>query len=1223
MNRLPSKLLFLAALSFCVSEAMAQDEDVRVTRSAKLHSLSESLLVRDANDRRQSENFARKAGIPMRRELAGGRVLELQRIAPGIGPVFYVTYNVDAADTVSTDEVWPGGSAGLDLDGGGMTIGEWDGGAVFSGHPDLAGRLTQVDGATVVSNHSTHVAGTLVGSGQGLVAAARGMAYAAQLNAWDWNSDTAEMAAAAAGGLLFSNHSYGIAAGWLYIGDLPPDTWWWIGGAADTDVEDPNFGYYDTETQLWDQIAFDAPFYLIVKAASNDRSDIGPAPGEQYTVIDQDGEFLFYSTLPRNPDCAPAGYDCLPTTSGAKNVLTVGAVDDLIGGYSPFSGPASVQMADFSGWGPTDDGRLKPDLVANGIFLMSLWGDSPYYVPAAGTSMAAPNATGSLALLQEHYQDLHGAGNFMRAATLKALAIHTADEAGDEDGPDYEFGWGLLNTKTAAKVISEDGGDHQIIEDSLADGQENTVEITVAEADSILTATLVWSDPPATPVAPALDPPDLMLVNDLDLRIESGPDTFMPWVLNPAAPAVAATQGDNFRDNVEQVVISAAAPGSYFIKVSHKAGLLNGQSQAYSLIISVDPSPPEGSGFLIDEDFSGGIPAGWLVDTVIGKDWTVNTPDPGHNRLDNRTGGAGKFAIINNGWLTNTYTSLVTPSFDMTHYDAVILRYKSFFIFDELESINVEISTDGGAGWTNVWIFQGFNPFPTNYVLDLSPWAAGQGSVTVRFLYNTYGVAQGDLWQIDDVELEVFGGAPPPGDPPGPASSPSPADGATDVGTGASLSWSAGVDTDSHYVYFGTDPSPDESEFVSEQAGTAYDPGVLLNSTTYYWRIDEVNDQGTTVGPVWSFTTEAAPVPPGQASTPTPGDGATDVDIDADMSWIAGANADSHDVYLDGVFQANTTATTHDPGTLLEGTSYSWRVDAVNAAGTTSGATWSFTTTPAPVQQEFRIAGITVDTVHVRGPRYKGVASVTVTNDAGAPVSGVELSGTFSGDWAGTRSGISDGSGQVAVETPPVKNGQSFDFCVDTASKPDWDFDQANSVGLCGGPPPPPPTTGAVNGTVTDSGTGLPIAGAVASADTGQNDTTDAAGSYSLNDVPTGNRTITVNAAGYQSANQQATVSDGLTTTLDFALAPDAGGGGTGTLKGTVKSTTGAKLAGALVEAGGLSTTTNKGGKYTLQNVPEGNQDVTASSAGYASSTTAVTISADQTVNVNFNLVPN
>ena len=657
----------------CLScEVVAQSDVALATRKAELQALSARLHKRDENNRRQAQEYARRVGIPVRRELPNGQVLELQRIDPDTGPVFYITNNLDAADTVSTDEVRPGGSAGLNLEGYGMTVAEWDAGAIYA-HTDFIGRLTQMDGATEVKGHSTHVAGTLIGAGDGLEPRSRGMAYAAHLNVYDWNSDTAEMATAAAGGLLVSNHSYGIAAGWLYMGGVEPDEWWWIGGAADTDVEDPNFGYYDSESRLWDQIAYDAPYYLIVKAAGNDRSETGPAPGRPYTVIDQDGGFLFISTEPRNPDCAPAGYDCLPTHSVAKNILTVGAVDDIPGGYSPLSGPSSVVMSPFSSWGPTDDGRIKPDVVGNGVFLISAWHESPFYAAAAGTSMAAPNVTGSLLLLQEHYENIHGAGNFMRSATLKALAIHTADEAGSANGPDYEFGWGLLNTKNAARVITEDGGDHQIIEDSLADSAVDSVQISVTQENALVTATLVWMDRPGTVVAPVLDPQDLMLVNDLDLRIKSGSSTYMPWVLTPAVPAAAATTGDNFRDNVEQVEVSGGGTGVYTIEVSHKGILFNGENQDYALIISVNTALPTGSGLLIDENFTGGLPAGWSVATDMGISWTIKTPIPGDSRLDNLTGGSGQFAMVDNAYAYETVTSLRTPVMDLSANNAAVL----------------------------------------------------------------------------------------------------------------------------------------------------------------------------------------------------------------------------------------------------------------------------------------------------------------------------------------------------------------------------------------------------------------------------------------------------------------------------------------------------------------------------------------------------------------------
>jgi hypothetical protein len=851
--------LLCAAVNAAAQSPVALD-----TRTAKLQALAAQLQQRGVSDRAAVQAYASRLGIQVRRELPDGRVLELQRLMPdslfGQRPVFYITNNVDAADTVSTDEVWPGGSAGLDLDGGGMVVAQWDGGAVYDEHPDLAGRITHMDGVTEISGHSTHVAGTLIGAGTWLLPEARGMAFAADLDAYDWNLDTAEMAAAAASGQLISNHSYGIAAGWIYTGiPTPPDTWLWIGGSDPDDVEDPYFGFYDTQSQLWDQIAYDAPYYLIVKAAGNDRSDFGPVPGEEYTVIDQDGNELFTSTLPRNPDCWPAGYDCLPTNSVAKNVLTVGAVDDLYGGYSPISGPSSVIMSDFSSWGPTDDGRIKPDLVGNGVFLYSTWPDYPYYALAAGTSMSAPNVTGSLLLLQQHYENLHGPNSYLRAATLKALAIHTADEAGDSPGPDYEFGWGLLNTKSAAEVISEDGGDNQIIEASLANGATNNHVIDVSNAGSVLTATLVWADPPATPVALALDPPDPMLVNDLDLRILQGPTTWFPWVLNPAAPANPATNGDNIRDNVEQVRITDAAIGTYTARVIHKGTLADGP-QDYALVLSVEAPPPVGSGLLIDEDFSGGMPAGWSVQTNYGVSWTINDPVPGHPRLDNLTGGSGPFAIVYNNF-GDSHTSLRTPVLDLSANDAAVLRFNSAYpYYDTFETLNVDVSANGGSTWQNAWQWMGFNPFPTLYTLDLSDQIAGTSAVMIRFRWYSGIDGGGDTWQVDNVQLEVFGGGPPPGGPPGPASNPSPVTGATGEGVDTNLAWSAGSLAESHDVYIGAGNPLTAGDFQGNQPGTAFDPGFLEYATTYYWRVDEVNADGTTAGSTWSFTTVAAPL---------------------------------------------------------------------------------------------------------------------------------------------------------------------------------------------------------------------------------------------------------------------------------------------------------------------------------------------------------------------------
>jgi len=190
--------------------------------------------------------------------------------------------------------------------------------------------------------------------------------------------------------------------------------------------------------------------------------------------------------------------------------------------------------------------------------------------------------------------------------------------------------------------------------------------------------------------------------------------------------------------------------------------------------------------------------------------------------------------------------------------------------------------------------------------------------------------------------------------PPGQASAPSPANSATDVSIDADLSWTAGSNATSHNVYFGTDSTPDAGEFQGNQTATTYDPGTMANSTTYYWRIDEVNAEGTTTGTVWNFTTEAAPQPPGQASNPNPTDSATDIDVDTNLSWTAGSNTTSHDVYFGtdstpdaGEFKGNQTATTYEPGTMANSTTYYWRIDEVNAQGTTTGNVWNFTTEAA------------------------------------------------------------------------------------------------------------------------------------------------------------------------------------------------------------------------------------------------------------------------------------
>jgi hypothetical protein len=502
-------------------------------------------------------------------------------------PFYYTTTNLIAAQTVSTDEVWPGGSGGFGLTGSSTSLGllgEWDAGGVLTTHQEFAtGRVTQMDSPSGTHYHSTHVAGILVAGG--VQAAAKGMSYQANLAAYDWGNDNTEMATAAANGMNLSNHSYGYITGWYW--DSGDSQWYWWGDTDVDPVEDFYFGFYSDAAQGWDEIAHDAPYYLIVISAGNDRNDFGPSPGGGHWVWDNMLGDWVWSTDTRDPDGGSDGYDCLAHMAVAKNVLSVGAIGDIPGGWTD---PSDVVMSVFSCWGPTDDGRIKPDIVANGIGLYSCTNASnTSYASYSGTSMSSPNACGSINLLVRLFENTHSGAEPL-SSTMKAVVVETADEAGAATGPDYANGWGLLNTLHAAELIDADGAlsgaQFKIREDSLTNGDADTLYFSSTGAEPVR-LTMAWTDPEGTPPSFSLNPTTLMLVNDLDLRVKhmESSTTYAPYILDPSNPGDAATTGDNSRDNVEQVYVASPPAGHYMVLITHKGTLPSG-GQWYSLASS-------------------------------------------------------------------------------------------------------------------------------------------------------------------------------------------------------------------------------------------------------------------------------------------------------------------------------------------------------------------------------------------------------------------------------------------------------------------------------------------------------------------------------------------------------------------------------------------------------------------------------------------------------------
>ena len=477
------------------------------------------------------------------------------------GVVLYKsTTNLGASRSTKTTDLQINGSLGLNLDGSGMTVGVWDFGPADSTHKEFKNNTntgsriviidqTAVDKSTDFNDHATHVSGTIAAFG--LDEKARGMATNINIRSYNWTNDKIEMIAAANAAtnpILLSNHSYGVPI----VGDDDEKLPAWYMGAYTKDARD------------MDQISKNNPKYLIVTSAGNDGR----------TTYDGG---MFY------------GYDKLTTDKNAKNNLVIAnATTTLVPTTFDL---LSLRINRNSSQGPTDDLRIKPDLTAHGSNMYSTVVGNVYDT-YSGTSMATPNVTGTLALLQQYYMQLNG--SYMNSSTLKGLVCHTSVDDIFTVGPDPIFGWGFLDARASAETIF-DATSNTALLNELNLVQAQTYSITFsAQAGDKLKATICWIDMPGDISQGILNDATPRLVNDLDLRLSKDGDTFFPWKLDySAASGFSNSKGDNVVDNIEVVEINAPSSGIYTLTVSHK-GTLKGnvgvatdpQSQDFSLIVT-------------------------------------------------------------------------------------------------------------------------------------------------------------------------------------------------------------------------------------------------------------------------------------------------------------------------------------------------------------------------------------------------------------------------------------------------------------------------------------------------------------------------------------------------------------------------------------------------------------------------------------------------------------
>ncbi len=409
------------------------------------------------------------------------------------------------------------------LDGAGVSVLVYDAGFALASHVDFQGRLTVRD-ASGLSEHATHVSGTIGGAGVGNPLF-RGMAPAVTIESFGF-----EQAGGLQQGFLYTDPGDFEADYANAINVLGADI---ANNSIGTNTARNGFpcsweGDYGVMSAVIDSVvtgSLGAPF-RIVFANGNERGSGRCGTG-------------FHTTAP--PACA-------------KNHITVGALN---------SNNDSVTA--FTSWGPTDDGRLKPDISAPGCQsggdngVTSCAATPTGYTTFCGTSMASPTVCGLSALMLQDYRGLYPARPDPRNSTLKVLLAHNAQDI-ETAGPDYKTGYGSVRIQRTIDFLRTGN----FLEDQLAQDGVHRVVVPVGQGAAELKVTIAWDDPPAAPNVVGA------IINDLDIVVlDPAGQQHFPWTLgglaDPAAPAVR-TQADHV-NNIEQVFVSGPAPGLWVVEI--------------------------------------------------------------------------------------------------------------------------------------------------------------------------------------------------------------------------------------------------------------------------------------------------------------------------------------------------------------------------------------------------------------------------------------------------------------------------------------------------------------------------------------------------------------------------------------------------------------------------------------------------------------------------------